>query len=285
MLVPSSAPPTLRQRRLGAELRKLRERAGLSTTGAAGLLGVNQSRISNIESGRYAVGPERVRVMAHNYACVDDRLIGSLAAMTGGRTRGWWEEYRELLPASLLDLAELEHHATSLRVASVVHLPGLLQTPAHARAIFSEVVPKLAAYEIEYRVSHRIKRQSILYGDRPTPVTVVLHEAALRMGFGGRDIAREQLKHLNEMGESDHVSVVVIPFGGGAFPGSGQPIVYVSASVPQLDTVQLDTDDGQEFLDGEAQLGKYRSVLDRMEGCALTPDKSRDLIHGVTREL
>ncbi|MFH9425239.1 helix-turn-helix domain-containing protein [Streptomyces sp. NPDC017529] len=283
--MPSSTAPTLRQRRLGAELRKLRERSGLSTTAAAAMLGVNQSRISNIESGRYAVGPERVRVMAHNYACADERLIASMAAMTGGRTRGWWEEYRDLLPVSLLDLAELEHHAMGLRVASVVHMPGLLQTTAHARAIFSEVVPKLAAYEVEHRVSHRIKRQAILHGDRPTPVTVILHEAALRMAFGGRDTARAQLEHLNEMGASGHVTIVVIPFGGGSFPGSGQPIVYVSASVPQLDTVQLDADHGQEFLDAAAQLDKYRSVLDRMEGCALTPDKSRDLIHGVAREL
>jgi transcriptional regulator with XRE-family HTH domain len=281
--MPSSNTPTLRQQRLGAELRKLRDRAGLSATAAASLLGVNQSRISNIEAGRYAVSADRVRAMARNYTCPDGRLVEALAGMTGGRTRGWWEEYRDILVPGLLDLAELEHHATALRIASVVHMPGVLQTTQHAHTIFSEAIPPLAGYEVEHRVSFRIKRQVVLYGDRPTPLTAILHEAALRMGFGGPETTREQLEHLVEMIEHEHITILVIPFGAGTFPGSGQPIVYAHGPVPQLDTVQLDTDHGCEFIDAEAKLVMYRSVLERMESCALEPAKSRDLIHGRER--
>ncbi|MEU5638222.1 helix-turn-helix domain-containing protein [Streptomyces milbemycinicus] len=283
--MPSSITPTLRQQRLGAELRKLRERAGLSTTAAASLLGVNQSRISNIEAGRYAVGADRVRAMARNYTCSDGPLVEALAGMTGGRTRGWWEEYRDILVPGLLDLAELEHHATALRIASVIHMPGVLQTTQHARTIFSEAIPPLVGYEVEHRASFRIKRQAVLYGDRPTPLTAILHEAALRMGFGGPDTTRGQLEHLVKMGEHEHITILVIPFGGGTFPGSGQPIVYAHGPVPQLDTVQLDTDHGCEFIDAEAKLVMYRSVLERMESCALEPAKSRDLIHGIAQDI
>ncbi len=96
--VPPSTIPTLRQQRLGAELRKLRERSGLTSSAAAALLGLKQAQISNIESGRYAVSADRVRTFARAYSCADEALIDALAEMTGGRTRGWWDEYRDHLP-------------------------------------------------------------------------------------------------------------------------------------------------------------------------------------------
>ncbi|MEW2631738.1 helix-turn-helix transcriptional regulator [Streptomyces sp. NPDC048389] len=276
---------TLRQQRLGAELRKLRERAGLTSTEAAGLLGGPQSRISNIEAGRYAVSAERVRALAHNYACDDEGYVEALAAMTGSRARGWWDEYADLLAPGLLDLAEMEHHADSLRVAVVIHVPGLLQTAGHARAVMAESVPRLRPYEIEHRVSYRIKRQAVLFEGRPTPYTALVHEAALRMGYGGPDVAREQLRALLDASGHENVRVLVLPFGEASFPASGQPITYASGNVPQLDTVVLDTDHGCDFLDAEAQLARYRSVLDRMESQALSEEKSRAFIERIVKEI
>ncbi|MCP3819906.1 helix-turn-helix transcriptional regulator [Streptomyces sp. A3M-1-3] len=281
--MPARTSLTLRQQRLGTELRKLRERAGLTSTQAAALLGGPQSRISNIEAGRYAVSADRVRTMTHNYACSDEPYAEALASMTGTRARGWWDEYQELLAPGLLDLAELEHQATALRVAVVIHIPGLLQTTAHARAVMAESVPPLRPYEIEHRVSYRIKRQAVLYEGIPTHYTAIVHEAALRMGYGGPLVAREQLGTLLEESERDNVTILVIPFGEASFPASGQSITYASGPVPQLDTVVLDTDHGCEFLDAEAQLGRYRSVLDRMEARALSATKSRELIHHIAQ--
>jgi transcriptional regulator with XRE-family HTH domain len=283
--MPPSTSPSLRQQRLGAELRKLRERAGLSSTAAAAQVGGNQSRISNIEAGRHAVSAERVRSMALNYNCLDDALIEALAGMTGRRARGWWEEYRDILPTGLLDLAELEHHATSVRVAVTIHMPGLLQTVEHARATLRENVPPLRPHEVEHRVSYRMKRQAILFDGARVPYTVIIHEAALRMGLGGPAVVRDQLDHLVEMGTHDNITIAVIPFGAACFTPSGQPITYVHGPVPQLDTVELDTDHGCEFLDAEAQLAKYRAVLDRMEGHALGPAESRDLINRIAKSV
>lgn len=106
-----------------------------------------------------------------------------------------------------------------------------------------------------------------------------------RSWFGSQDVMREQLLHLNEMGERENIDVLVVPFEQPDFPASGQPITYAVGRVPQLDTVLLDSDHGCEFLHGEAQLIRYRSVLDRMESCALTPRKSRDLIRRLAKEL
>ncbi|MEV6746388.1 MULTISPECIES: helix-turn-helix transcriptional regulator [unclassified Streptomyces] len=277
--------PTGRQLRFGSELRKLRERAGLTATQAGQLLGVKQNQISNMEAGRIGVSPERVRALACHYECADKDIVAALGHMTNDRTRGWWQEYREILPAPLLDLAEIEHHARRLRTAVTVHIPGLLQTAEYAREVFRQDVPELSPPDIEHRISFRIKRQAVLFRESPTPHQAVIHEAALRMRFGGPEVTRKQLQHLLDMGERDHITLQVIPFSAGTFAGSGQSIYYFLGPVPQLDTVNLDQSHGPVFLDAEAELEKYRVLLGRMEATALDHDSSRNFIHNVIRDL
>ncbi|WP_369170395.1 helix-turn-helix domain-containing protein [Streptomyces sp. R28] len=277
--------PTGRQLRLGAELRKLRERAGLTSTQAAQLLGIKQNQVSNIEAGRHGVSPDRLRTIACHYDCPDKDLIEALAAMTPDRKRGWWEEYREILPTGLLDLAELEYHGTALRTAHTSGIPGLLQTLDHAREVFRQVVPELSPPEVEHRASFRLKRQAVLFRKVPVPYRAIIHEAALHMRFGGRDVAGQQLKHLLKMSEHPNISIHVIPFDAGGYPGAGQPIYYVHGAVPQLDTVQLDQSHGIVLLDAEAQLDKYRMVLDRLTALSLIELESRALIHHIIRSL
>ncbi|MFF4502131.1 helix-turn-helix domain-containing protein [Streptomyces sp. NPDC001401] len=277
--------PTARQQRLGAELRKMRLAAGMTTEYAAGLLGVPRTNVPNMESGRSGISPERVRTLASNYGCTDQPLVEALAAMAGEREKGWWKSYREQLPVSFLDIAELEWHAKRVRIALSVHLPGLLQTEEHARAVFEAVIPRLPKAEVDARVAHRMERQQVL--DRPNPpeLDVIIHEAALRMEFGGSGVARRQLEYLLAMSERDAVTVRVIPFKAGGFPGAGQSVVYVESTVPQLDTVELDSTHGPEFIDSETQLRKYRAQLDAAASVALAPDASRDFIRTLADDL
>ncbi|MEU1180436.1 helix-turn-helix transcriptional regulator [Streptomyces sp. NPDC005820] len=277
--------PTARRLRIGIELRRLREGAGMTAAQAARSLGTTQAQVSNIEANRFGISAERVRTLAHIYDCTDEPLVDALAGMAADRTRGWWEEYRDTLPPRLLDLAELEHHATALRVTQVINIPGLLQTPEHARALFREAVPALRPHEIEFRISHRIKRQSILHREQPPPYTAIVHEAALRMQFGGREVARTQLEYLAEVSKQSNVAVRVIPFNGTSFPTTGHAVDYFHGPVPALDTVEVDTAHGSELVDATGQLEKYRLVLDRMEAVALKPAASRDLIHHITQDI
>ncbi|MFD7813254.1 helix-turn-helix domain-containing protein [Streptomyces sp. NPDC059785] len=277
--------PTGRQLRLGAELRRLRERAGLTSTQAAQLLGIKQNQVSNMEAGRHGVSPDRLRTIACHYECSDKALIKALAGMTPDRKRGWWEEYRGLLPGRLVDLAEMEHHAARLRAGVTAHIPGLLQIHDHAREVIRQVVPELSPPDVEHRLSFRIKRQAVLFGDHPTPYLAIIHEAALRMQFGGPEVTKRQLRHILEMTERAHITIQAIPFAAGAYPGSGQSILYAHGPVPQLDTVHLDQSHGSALIDAEAQLDKYRVLLGRMADMALTPEKSRDLINTILQDL
>ncbi|MEE1807117.1 helix-turn-helix domain-containing protein [Streptomyces sp. BE133] len=281
----SRTSPTERQKRLGRELRKMRLAADVSAEVAARLLGVDRSRLSNIEQGIRAISEDRLRALAHACACLDQAYVEALAGMVKPARRGWWERYRESLPEGLLDIAELEANALRMRTAHSVHIPGILQTSDHALAVFRVVVPALPEHEVALRLAHRVERQQVLEGAASPEYVGVIHEAALRMQFGGPKVARAQLDHLLIVSESHHITLRVIPFEAGAFPGAGQTVNYAEGPVPQLDTVQVDSTHGPEFLYEDEQLAKYRSHLDWMERIALPPQKSRAFIHDIARHL
>ncbi|GHA86026.1 hypothetical protein GCM10010512_16890 [Streptomyces thermoviolaceus subsp. thermoviolaceus] len=199
--------PTARQLRLAAELRRLRDAAGLTAREAATLLGVSPVQISHIESGLAGVSESRLRSLAAHYACTDRQLVEALVAMATDRTRGWWEEFRGLLPTPFLDLAELEHHATFLREAQFLYVPGPLQTEDYARAVYAYRVPELPEHEVELRVRHRMRRKVILERPTPTPYEAVVHEAALRIMVSDRATSRAQLARVLELSEAEHVTV------------------------------------------------------------------------------
>jgi transcriptional regulator with XRE-family HTH domain len=283
--MPSRNPPTQRQRRLGAELRRLRIEAGVSTEYAAGLLGLDRTKISTIEAGVRGITVERLRILVCNYDCADEAYVDALAAMAGRARRGWWEAYRGSLPPGLLDVVELEWYATRLRTAQTVHVPGLLQTEDYARSIFAAALPPLPKAEIERRTALRRDRQRVLERAEPPGYVAYIHEAALRMQFGGRAVTRKQLLHIATVSEEDHISVRVVPVERGAFPGAGHALLYAHGEVPRLDTAQLDSAHGPDFMFGESQLAKYRSHLGWMNDAALPEDASRDFILGIVKHL
>ncbi|MET7484240.1 helix-turn-helix transcriptional regulator [Streptomyces sp. NPDC005538] len=283
--MPTRREPTARQMRLGIELRRLRDAAGLKATEAAALLGVSSVQISQIESGISGVSEKRLRLLAAHYACTDDAFIDALVTMASDRTRGWWEEYRGLLPTSFLDLSELDHFATHRWDVSFLHIPGLFQTEQYARGILGHRVPELPDDELELRVRHRMQRKVIIEGPAPIPYVAVIHEAALRIRVGTRAATRTQLARVLEFSEADHITVRVIPFDLDEFTGADSTMVYAGGAVPKLDTVVRDAPHGTAFIDSEAQLGRFRTLFRRMEDASLDPEQSRDFIDRLAKEL
>ncbi|MFF0831978.1 MULTISPECIES: helix-turn-helix transcriptional regulator [unclassified Streptomyces] len=277
--------PTARQMRLATELRRLREAAGLTAREAAALLGVSAPQITHIESALAGVSEKRLRRLASHYACTDEQHIEALVTLATDRTRGWWEEYRGLLPTSFLDLSELEFHASYRWDVDFLHVPGLLQTEEYARALFARRVPELPEEELALRVRHRMQRRVIIERTDPVPYTVLVHEAALRIRVGGREASRAQLARILELSEASHVTVRVIPFELDGFADITAVMVYAGGSVPKLDTVVRDGPHGALLIDSEAQLGVFRTLFRRVEDASLDPTRSRDLIRRVAQEL
>ncbi|MEU6954785.1 DUF5753 domain-containing protein [Streptomyces sp. NPDC045714] len=283
--MPPRKAPTARQCRVGAELRKMRQHAGLALAEAAALLSTDRTAISNTESGRFGVSGERVRAWAGGYACPDEAYVDALAAMAEERGRGWWEDYREDLTSGSLDLAELEHHAVGIRAVLIMYIPGLLQNEDYARAVFAEAVPELPPARRRRLLSHRLKRRDVLDRENPPTCTFLIHEAALRMTYGDSGVARGQLEYLLRESERDNVTIRVVPFAAGGFPETGSSTHYVYGPVPQLDTVQTDTATGPAFLDAETRLRNYRAAMDRVEELSLDQRKSRDFIREVAQQV
>lgn len=283
--MPRRQQPTARQERLGAELRKLREAAGLKGREAAALLGTDSAQMSQIESGTAGVSKERVRQMAAHYSCTDDELIDALVAMAGERAQGWWEEYRGLLPTSFLDLAELEYHSTYRLDVEFLHIPGLFQTADYARAVFGYRVPELPEADLDLRVRHRTQRRVIIEEPGPVSYEAVIHEAALRIRVGDRAASRIQLTRILDLSEAEHISVRVIPFDLDGFAGATNAMTYIGGPVPKLDTALRDAPHGAAFIDSEAQLATFRTLFRKVEAASLAPERSRDFIHRLTKEL
>jgi transcriptional regulator with XRE-family HTH domain len=271
--------------RLGAELRKLREATGMKAREAAALLGADAVQMSQIESGVAGVSAERVRRLAAHYACTDEALIEALVAMATDRTRGWWEEYRGVLPPVFMDTAEIEHHATFLREVAITYVPGLLQTADYARAVYTYMMPGLPESELNPRVEHRMRRRTVIEGANPTPYETHIHEFALRVRVADRRVTQAQLRLILDHIEQEHATVRVIPLDQDGFAGAGASMMYAGGPVPQLDTGLRDAPTGVAFIDAEAQLKRLRTLLRRVEEASLDPTASRDFIHRLAKEL
>ncbi|MDH6625212.1 transcriptional regulator with XRE-family HTH domain [Streptomyces sp. LBL] len=275
--------PTARQARLGAELRKLREAADVSNREAAEFLNTSPTQISHIEAGRFGISEERLRRLAEFYAAPDRRLVDALVEMANDRSKGWWENYRGVVRLRALDLAELEHRASYVRTFQVVHIPGVLQTEEYVRAASLFVAPDRPESDREAHVAFRMHRQTIV--ESGMPYDAIIHEAALRMHVGGPQVARAQLEYLLRMSDRANITIRVIPFVADGFAGAGFPMQYVGGVVPQLDTVQIDTTHGAEFIDAPAQLIRYRDRLERVDSAALPQEASLDLVRRIAQGL
>ncbi|NUP40432.1 MAG: helix-turn-helix domain-containing protein [Streptomyces sp.] len=284
--MPLRSTATARQERLGAELRKMREAAGITARDTARLLGTDPAKVSHIEAGRLGVSEERLRRLASFYQCGDTELIDALVVMANGLGRkGWWEAYRGVVPAAILDIAELEFHATALRTVQITHIPGVFQTEDYTRTMFGHAIPPLPPAELEARVAHRLERSGVLYRESAAPYEAVIHEAALRMRYGGPKITRAQLDHLLELSHLPRISVRVIPFATNTYFSSGHASLYLCGTVPALDTVHIDSAHGGTFLHAAPLLANYRTLHKRLNAASLEESPSRDFILSVSRDL
>ncbi|WP_030055432.1 MULTISPECIES: helix-turn-helix domain-containing protein [Streptomyces] len=280
--MPPRLSPTVRQQRLGIELRRMREHVGVTPKSLAATIGTDLPKISQMENGKSGISAERLRTWARTCGCEDGPYLDALLAMTQDRRKYWWDSYRGRLPNAIIDIAEMEHHAASLSILNSTFIPGLLQTPAYAVAVFERLPPQYRQ-EAEVRKAFRIQRQQI-FVDRPKPYSAFLHESALRMQFGGPEVLREQLRSLLENSERPEVEIRVIPFSVPTYTGSGESLYLARGPVPELDTVQIDLSHGPKFVHTQAELASYRRIKEETAAIALGSDESRDFIRALLKD-
>ncbi|NGO11428.1 helix-turn-helix domain-containing protein [Streptomyces sp. HC44] len=277
--------PAVRRRKLGAELRALRARAGLTSGEAARLVGWHQSKVSRIETGRSGVKPADVRRLLDAYDVRDPKLLELLVVLAGsdgdGRHR-WWNAYRGLLPPTYRDFISLESQACAMRTLENSVVPGLLQTPEYAREVTRAAVDGLPDGKVDALVEVRLARQDVLRSNTPLRLSAVLDEGVLRRSVGGPEVMARQLRRLRDAARLPHVRIQVLPFGGGAHVGMTGPFVIFSfPTTSDLDVVVLDHLTSSLYLEREEDLRAYAEAFNSLQIHALSPEESLGFIAGL----
>jgi hypothetical protein len=281
--VASNVNPTVRRRRLGQELRRLRELKGMTAEEVAERLLVSQSKISRLENGRRSISQRDVRDLCGFYEVDDHRIVDSLMQMAKeSRQQGWWHAFGDI-PYSVY--IGLETDAASLRVYEPQVVPGLLQTQAYAEAVCEGASPEASHTDIEKRVQVRMRRQERINDLRhPLRLWAVLDEAALRRAVGGPQTMVEQLERLNEISQLPHVTVQVMPFSMGAHPGvNGQYAILEFPDASDSSVVYLEGVTSDLYLEKAHDVQSYSVMYEHLRAEALNPDQTRDFIENVAK--
>lgn len=274
--------PTIRRRRLGAELRRHRDAAGATIEVVADRLGCSPSKVSRIETGHTSATPRDVKDMLDIYGVVGNELEELVEISREARQKGWWHPYSAVLVGAYVGL-----EAAARRVMAYEHqvIPGLLQSEQYADAMIRAARLSDTDREIRRRVHVRMARQSLLTQDDPIELWVVLDEAVVSRPVGGDEVMRDQLLRLIEAAQLPNVSLQILPFAAGAH--AGMDGTFAILDFPEAEdpaVVYAENATGGLFLEKGDELQKYRSIFHTIQTTALTTEASIKLIETLIEE-
>jgi transcriptional regulator with XRE-family HTH domain len=275
------AEPTVRTRRLGSELLRLREAAGLKLDDVTSRTGMPASKVSRIEKARLGVRPNDLTSLLDLYG-VDDAakrdVLQELAR--DGRKRGWWQTYRDVISPAYADLISLEADAVTMQTFQTTLIPGLLQTAAYARATIEAIRMDSQPEEVDALVDVRMARQSVLSRRDPLELWAIIHESALHPRVSSHPLLmKEQLQMLLDKQRLPHVSIQVLPLSAPPHVGmSGSFAVVGFPEAASLDVVLVESLTSALYVEDAAEVSRYGSAFERLRAAALPFDESADLI-------
>jgi transcriptional regulator with XRE-family HTH domain len=280
------ASPTVRRRRLAAELRRLR---GARTGGTiAKALGWSPAKISRYELGQSNFPLDEVEKLLDFYGVTEPRRGQLLALAEDANQRGWWEDYADALTPEFMEFLGLETEATTASEWHLGVIPGLLQTEEYARQIylgFQRAVPTPPGV-IERRVQVRMARQQILTSRvPPLELAAVLDEAVILRKMGSSDLMYRQLNHLVEVADLPNVDLRILPLASGSTPINDSFVVY-SFGAPQPpdgasmlhDVVWAESVKSQFYVEGETDTYNFGLVFEGLQEAALPSADSKRFI-------
>ncbi|GAB3819836.1 helix-turn-helix domain-containing protein [Micromonospora zhanjiangensis] len=280
-------PPTVRLRRLAADLRGLRTTARLTRDEVSEKTGINPTTLYRIETAK--VRPQRRTLMAmlDMYGVTDEDRRSELIALSRQAAQlGWLQAYESELPELYTTYISFEAEARSVHNYESLFIPGLLQTESYAREVISAGLPLASTEDIHTRVEARLQRQESLRKKEPIRLWAIIDEAVLYREVGGGEIMREQLEALVTSAAQPHVTLQVIPFTTGAhagMPGSFVVMDFPDPADPAL--VYIDSMAGDLFLEREADVRRFATTFEHLQATALDPAGSIKTIEAQINKL
>jgi len=279
-----SVGPAIRRRRLGADLRQLREQRSLRLEEVADQLGVAPSTLSRIETGKAPTRTSYLAVMLDLYGVADParrRLLMDMARE--GQRKGWWVAFDDVLPAGAGTYLGLEAEASDLLAFEAQVVPGLVQTAEYARAVIAARRPDLAAEQVDRLVTVQTRRQRELRGDDPIRLRLVLDESALLRSMGPAGVMRGQLERLVEAGSEPKVTIQVLRLASTHRHVLTSSFGILSFAEPgDGDVACAEGIRGQVLLEQrDAEVRTLRRSFDALSRSAMPPPESAELVEGL----
>ncbi|MEV5821588.1 helix-turn-helix transcriptional regulator [Micromonospora harpali] len=278
---------TVPRRQLGRLLTQLRESAHVSIDAAAGELDCSRQKLWRIERGLTSAKTPDVRMLCELYQATPDQARVLLGLAEVSRAEGWWHAHGSSVPSWFSLYVGLENAASSIRHYNAELVPGLLQTPGYATALFQHNRPELGEEERKKAVGFRLQRQGLLARRLPPApeLTVILSEAVLRRPVPGRSVMADQLRHLLAVGERHNITVRVLPLAAeaGTFVLLDFPLSALGAPT-EPPTVYVEGLTGALYLDQPAEIAAYERVWQGLESLALGEGQSAELIDAIRGE-
>jgi transcriptional regulator with XRE-family HTH domain len=274
--------PTVRRRRLGVELRRLREQSGMTGEEAADRMSWSGSKISRIERGQVATNSDDVRDLLELYGVDDPGLQQTLVLLAReSRRRGWWHVFGDIMPERFEVYLGLEPEATALRFFQAQIVPGLFQTEGYARALLGAHPNQVDPVEIDRRAELRKRRQRLLREDDPPHTWVVVDESVLHREIGGPQVMAGQFRHLLELADLPHITVQVLPFGTGVHSGlngSFDILEFPETDIYAPRLVHLENLTSSLYIEKAREVKFYSVAFEYLRTAALHPDDTSRLI-------
>lgn len=277
--------PSVRLRRLAAQLKELRESAGLTQEDVSERTGKDRSTLYRLESAQQRPQKSTLIQLLDLYQVAEPRRGELLTLLREAGQRGWMQPYRSELPDVYSDYIGFEDQARSISNYESLLVPGLLQTEAYARAQLRGTLPTASDSEIENRVMARMERQPVLLKDDAPKLWVIMDEAALRRQVGGRDVMRGQAARLLEARSLPNVTIQVIPYGAGAH--SGMDGSFVILDFPDADDpsiVYTESAAGGLFLEEGTEIRRYILMFEHLRAAASGLDATAALLEAIVSE-
>jgi len=270
--MPVGGKPTVRSRRAGTELRRLREAAGVTTAQAAELLSCSPAKISRIENGIVSVRVVDLRLLLDRYGDQDQEHRAYLERLAReSNKRGWWQDYDDTIPPYYADFIGLETDASYIKTWEATIVPGLLQTPEYARAVMLANPAMISPDKLENFISIRHERQARLEQGTDVRLDAVIWEAALITTVGSDEVQRGQLSRLLELMDRPNISVQVLPLEAGDKASmSGSFVMFGFGRERSVSTVFVENLTSSQYLERDQELRGYTLVFDALRSAALS---------------
>ncbi|GIG67173.1 helix-turn-helix domain-containing protein [Phytomonospora endophytica] len=271
--------PSLRRRRLGIALRRLREESGTTREAAGGKLDCSPSKISRIENGDVGVRRRDLEELLDLYGLADADERAKLAdlARESRERGGWWIKYTDL-PKAYLKYIEFESVARSIRWFEMSTVPGALQIPEFTESLIRGSDPSFTPDELARQLDVRRERQRTLTAPGGPDCAFVLGEAAIRYRVGGDDVWRRQLRHLLELADRPNIRLQVLAFDHGAHEAMAGSFQIMHHQKPDPAVVNCEGFAGHFVMDDPVDVERCSQVFDRLSASALSPQLSLKLI-------